>query len=490
MVMPQEGMLEMPDRTAINISNIALFPEENPSPVLRVDGSGVLLYANRAATDLLAQWQCDIGGSVPDFILKKLSMTLESGQNQELEVRYGNLDFSFAMVAIVERGYVNFYGRDVTQSKQVEAELARSEESLKRAQEIANLGSWELDLTANSLHWSDETYRLFGLQPKEFGASYEAFLEAVHPDDRAAVNEAYTSSINDGRDSYEIEHRVVQRGAGKILYVHEKCEHIRDASGKIVGSVGMVHDITARKQKQMEIEHLNAELEARARDLEDLNRELEAFNYMIAHDLSKPLTVISSYCQILEELLGDKLDHQSLDYLTQITNSTFNMSELINALLDFSRLAHTEPKLEDVNLSDVAKAVITELRIAELEREVTFRVAENLTARVDMVLIKAVLANLFGNAWKFTAHQKEAVIEFGMSERDGKNAFFIRDNGIGFSMAEAQNLFEPFHRLRGAEATSGFGIGLAIVERIIRRHGGEIWAEGAPLQGAIFYFSV
>jgi len=386
------------------------------------------------------------------------------------------------MVAIVERGYVNFYGSDVTKRKQIEEEFARSEERLKRAQEIANLGSWELNLAENKLHWSDETYRLFGLQPNEFEASYEAFLEAVHPDDRDAVNEAYTSSINDGRDSYEIEHRIVQKRSGEMLHVHEKCEHLRDNNGKIVGSVGMVHDITARKQKQTENECLNAELEARA-------RELEAFNYMIAHDLHKPLTVISSYCQILEDLLGDKLDRQALDYLRQITESTFNMSELINALLDFSHLAQTEPKLEKVNLSDVAKLVMADLRLAELDREVTFRVAENMTANVDMVLIKAVLANLLGNAWKFTAKQKQTIIAFGMRESAGKNVFFIRDNGCGFAMEEAQRLFEPFQRLSDAEATNGFGIGLAIVERIIRRHGGEIWAEGVPSQGATFYFS-
>jgi PAS domain S-box-containing protein len=486
--MPQEGKLDMPDRTHKIISNIALFPEENPCPVLRVDGRGILLYANRAATELLTQWNCVIGEAVPDFIFEKLSMTLESGLNQEFEVCCGQREYSFAMVSIVERGYVNFYGNDVTKRKQIEEELAKSEVRLKRAQEIANLGSWELNLTDNSLHWSDETYRLFGLQPNEFEASYEAFLAAVHPDDRDAVNEAYLSSINDGRDRYEIDHRVIQKGSGKILYVHEKCEHLRDESGKIVGSVGMVHDITARKKKQMEVECLNAELVARARELEDLNRELEAFNYMIAHDLQKPLTVISSYCQYLEELLGDKLDHRPLDYLKQITNSTFNMSQLIDALLDFSRLAHTEPKLEKVNLSDIAKLVMADLRLAELDRQVTFRVAENMTANLDMVLIKAVLANLLGNAWKFTAKQKEPVIEFGMSESDGKNVYFIRDNGIGFSMEEAQGLFEPFQRLRDAEATTGFGIGLALVERIIHRHGGEIWAEGAPMQGAIFYF--
>jgi len=478
----------MPDQTKEIVCNIALFPEENPSPVLRVDGGGILLYANSASTELLTQWHCVVGGSVPGFVLKKLSMSLESGLNQELEARCGDRELSFIMVPIIERSYVNFYGHDSTKRKQIEEGLARSEERLKRTQEIANLGSWELDIADNKLVWSDEAYRIFGLQPHEFEATYEAFLEVVHPEDRDAVNEAYISSIRDGLDHYEIEHRVVQKRSGKILYVHEKCEHVRDEANKIVRSIGMVHDITVRKQKRMEVERLNAELKTRYRELEDLNKELEAFNYTIAHDLRKPLTVISGYSQVLEDLLNDKLDQQSIDYLKKINNSTINMSQLIDALLDFSKLAHTELKLGKVNLSDVANLVIADLKSAEPDRKVTFRAMENMEANVDIVLIKAVLVNLLGNAWKFTAKQKEALIEFEMKESDGKNVFFIRDNGAGFSVEEAQNLFAPFQRLRGAEAITGFGIGLATVERIIHRHGGEIWAEGIPGKGATFYF--
>lgn len=489
LAIPRRGKPDMPDRTKEIVSNIALFPEENPYPVLRIDVHGILLYANRASEDLLIQWQCVVGEAVPDLILKKLALILESGLTHEFEVCCGSRVYSFAMVPIIDRGYVNFYGRDSTKRKQFEEGLAKSEARLKRAQEIANLGSWEFDLAQNKIIWSDEAYRMFGFQPNEFEVSYEAFLEAVHPEDRNAVNEAYITSIKDGRDDYEIEHRVVQKGSGKIIYVHEKCEHVRDKTGKIVRSVGMVHDITVRKQKRMEIERLNAELETRTKELEGLNKELEAFNYTVAHDLRKPLTVISSYCQILSELSGDKLDHQSIDYLEQITLSTFNMSQLIDALLNFSRLAHTKIKLEKVNLSDIANLIIADLMLAEPERKVKFRIEKNIKANADMVLIKAAMTNLLGNAWKFTAEQKEAVIEFGVKESDGENVFFICDNGPGFSEEESQNLFAPFQRLRGTKAVTGFGIGLATVERIIHRHGGKVWAEGTPGKGATFCFS-
>lgn len=140
--------------------------------------------------------------------------------------------------------------QDITERKQAEAALRESEQRLKRAEEIAHLGSWELDLVNNTLTWSDEVYRIFGLQPQEFGATYEAFLDAVHPEDRAAVDEAYSGSLREGRDSYEIEHRIVRRDNGEIRVVHEKCEHVRDASGRIIRSIGMVHDITESKKTE------------------------------------------------------------------------------------------------------------------------------------------------------------------------------------------------------------------------------------------------
>lgn len=154
---------------------------------------------------------------------------------------------------------------DITERKRTEEALRESEHLLSKAQKIARLGSWSLDLAANRLTWSDENYRVFGLQPQEFGASYEAFLDIVHPEDRNAVNAAYSGSIQEGRDSYEIEHRIVHKHTGEIRYVWEKCEHIRDASGKIIRSEGMTHDITERKQAEIKLRNALAEAALSAR---------------------------------------------------------------------------------------------------------------------------------------------------------------------------------------------------------------------------------
>jgi PAS domain S-box-containing protein len=231
-------------------------------------------------------------------------------------------------------------------------------------------------------------------------------------------------------------------------------------------------------------------LAARAAELEGANRELEAFNYTVAHDLRKPLTVVNGYCQALKELCGDKLDERCREFVAESYEGTLRMNRLIDTLLAFSRLTHLEPRQETVDLSGVAQEVAGGLAQAEPARRVTFRITEGITVIGDANLLRVVLENLLGNAWKYTANRVEALMEFGVTEIDGKPAYFVRDNGAGFDMAYADKLFIPFQRLPLAEEFRGHGIGLATVERIIRRHGGRVWAEGEPERGATFYFTL
>jgi light-regulated signal transduction histidine kinase (bacteriophytochrome) len=254
--------------------------------------------------------------------------------------------------------------------------------------------------------------------------------------------------------------------------------------------ISMVSDITERKRAEEEIERLNASLAARAAELEAVNVELEAFNYTAAHDLRQPLNVISSYCQAIREVCGDKLDEQCDRYLRETYNGALRMNRLIEALLEFSRLAHTKLNRERVDLSALAHGVAKELKGAEAARRVEIRIAGGIAGYGDENLLRVVLANLLGNAWKYTGTREEAVIEFGVKEIDGKPVYFVRDNGAGFDMTAAGNIFAPFQRLPGAEECRGFGIGLATVERVIRRHGGRVWAEGEPGKGATFYFTI
>jgi signal transduction histidine kinase len=242
-------------------------------------------------------------------------------------------------------------------------------------------------------------------------------------------------------------------------------------------------DITARKRAEEKLEILNTELAA-------ANIELEAFNYSVSHDLRKPLTVINSYCQLILEMCGAILEGQCRDYVSEMYEGTLRMNRLIDTLLDFSRITRVEIHHDTVDLSAMAMEVAMGLKVTEPERRVTFRIAEGVVVDGDAGLLRVVLENLGGNAWKYTASQVEAVVEFGVTEIDGTPACFVRDNGAGFAMEHADKLFIPFRRLPGVEKFRGHGIGLATVDRIIKRHGGRVWAEGEPGKGACFWFTL
>jgi len=232
------------------------------------------------------------------------------------------------------------------------------------------------------------------------------------------------------------------------------------------------------------------QLAARAGEVEAANRDLEAFNYTVAHDLRKPLTVINGYTQMVMEMCEDKLDEQCNSYLKETYEGTLHMSRLIDALLKFSSLAHAEPRRKPVNLCKVCEEVAFELKEAEPARRVSFRIPKGIVAEADADLLPVVLGNLFGNAWKYTSTREEAVIEFGTVDIDGEQAYYVRDNGIGFDPAQADKLFIPFQRLESGKEIGGLGIGLATVEKIIKHHGGKVWADGEPGKGATFYFTL
>jgi PAS domain S-box-containing protein len=380
--------------------------------------------------------------------------------------------------------------KEITERKRAEELLSENEGRLKRSQEIAHLGGWELDLVDNILTWSDEVYRIFGLQPQEFGATYEAFLEAVHPDDRAAVSAAYSGSLREGRDDYEIEHRVVRKSTGEIRYVHEKCQHFRDETGRIIRSVGMVHDITERKKDEEKIRGLNEELKHKVVQLESANQELEAFSYSVSHDLRSPLRSIDGFSLALLEDYAGKLDAEGRDHLDRVRGATRRMAQLIDDLLKLSRVTRMEMKRERVNLSVVATQIAGALRNSRPDRTAEFMVADDLIAFGDERLLTVALENLFANAWKFAEKKPQTVIEFGATLLDGKAVYFVRDNGAGFDMAYADKLFSPFQRLHQEAEFSGTGIGLATVKRIVNRHGGRVWIEGEVEKGATVYFTL
>ena len=223
--------------------------------------------------------------------------------------------------------------------------------------------------------------------------------------------------------------------------------------------------------------------------LEQANQELEAFNCSVSHELCTPLTTISGFAEVLRTLHQDHFDEQSMRYLQGISEGTLRMKRLIAALLDFSRVTRVELQRENFDLSAMARAAAADLKLTDPERRLRFRIPQGLKLKGDAGLCRIVLDNLLGNAWKHAGSRAHIVIEIGMTELGGKPVCFVCDNGPGFSMAEAGRLFLPFRRIPGI-AAAGHGIGLATVKRIVKRHGGRVWAESSPGEGATFFFTL
>jgi signal transduction histidine kinase len=238
------------------------------------------------------------------------------------------------------------------------------------------------------------------------------------------------------------------------------------------------------------LEQLGRERDKAEAALKLSNRELEAFSYSVAHDLRAPLRGLNGFSQALVEDWSDKLDGEAKDYLERISSASARMGELIDALLALARVSRTELHREEVNLTRLAEAVVKQLRATQPDRVVEFVNQAEIIAHGDPALLRAVLENLIGNAWKFTGARPAARIAFGSADQAGRSVYFVRDNGAGFDMAYADKLFAAFQRLHGAREFPGTGIGLATVQRIVNRHGGRIWAEGEVDRGATFYFTL
>jgi PAS domain S-box-containing protein len=268
-----------------------------------------------------------------------------------------------------------------------------------------------------------------------------------------------------------------------------------DEQRRFTGYRGVGRDITEQRRAQDEIARLNSELEERVQlrtaQLEAANAELEAFSYSIAHDLRSPLTSIDGFSYSLDESCAAALGEQGRHYVRRIRAGVRQMSELTDAMLSLAQLSRVRLRWEAVDLAEIARRVFTQLREGEPHRTGTLEAPRHLPAQGDPRLLGQVVANLVGNAWKFSAHQPVAAIRFGCTQQDdGERIFFIADNGAGFDMAHASRLFGAFQRLHSPSQFDGTGIGLALVQKIVMRHGGRIWAQAAPGQGATFYYTL
>ncbi len=268
-------------------------------------------------------------------------------------------------------------------------------------------------------------------------------------------------------------------------------KRVQERTGKLAASnAELIREVAERKRAEEDIRKLNSQLVQRSAQLEASNKELEAFSYSVSHDLRAPLRGIDGFSQAVLEDYDEKLDESGRNYLNKVRTASQRMSKLIDAMLNLARLTRAEIHTQTFDMSAVARAVLEDFQKVEPDRQVECIVADNVFATADPQLLRAVLENLMGNAWKFTQQQAHPRIEFGYGQYKGQAAYFVSDNGAGFDMTYVHKLFGAFQRLHAYTEYPGVGVGLATVHRIIQRHGGQIWAEGVVGKGATFHFTL
>jgi PAS domain S-box-containing protein len=362
----------------------------------------------------------------------------------------------------------------------------RSEQRFRAAMQYSAIGKALLDREGRILEANQALAQILGTTQKALVGTMlgQHFFDGEHDSMRTVEREALAGGA----------HRVTRRllrSDGDVRHASLTFAMVPSDAGPGFASLVQVDDVTERLRAEARVQALNRTLESRVavrtRELSHANRELEAFAYSVSHDLRAPLRSIDGFSRLLTERYQDAIDETGRGYLQRIRNASARMSDLIDALLKMSRVSRSELKHVEVDLSAVAREVGAELRNAEPQRRVAFEIQPGLMVHGDPALLRTLMDNLLGNAWKFTRGRDRARIEVGAGP-DG--ALFVRDNGAGFAPEYAAKLFRPFQRLHGEDEYPGHGIGLATVKRIVERHGGSIRAEGEVEQGATFWFSL
>lgn len=379
---------------------------------------------------------------------------------------------------------------DLTEQKHTEALIRETEDRFRIMANYAPVALWMAGTDAKCNFFNQTWLQFTGRTMEE--ETGDGWAEGVYHEDLQHCMDTYLSAFN-ARREFVMEYRL-RRDDGEYRWILDRGIPRFAPDGSFAGFIGSCVDITEQKLASEEILHMKDELERRVVErtaqLEAANKGLEAFSSSVSHDLRAPLRAIEGFSKALANDYSTKFDAQGSDYLQRVCDSCQQMSQLIDDLLNLSRVTRVEIRREEVNLSDIAQKVINELIPFQSSRKIEFEIAPDLTARGDERLLLIVMENLLGNAWKFTGNTPSARIEFGRIIYEGRPAYFVRDNGAGFEMAYADKLFKPFQRLHQADEFPGSGVGLATVERIVHRHGGLIWAESEVGMGASFYFTL
>jgi PAS domain S-box-containing protein len=420
--------------------------------------------------------------------VEALTRALSTLEPYEIEHRLRRKDADYryfsvrAVPVLAEDGTLREWAgihTDITERKRTEQTLRDGERQFRELADSMPQIVWAAGPEGHFDYYNQRWYEYTGRPESVSGDA--SWTDVVHPDDQNECLARWHAATQTG-NAYEIEYRLREH-TGRYHWFLRRALPVRDQAGRITRWFGTCTNIDAVKQTEEGLRRANVETDA-------VNRELEAFSYSVAHDLRAPLRSIDGFSQALLEDNADQLDAEGKSHLARVRAAAQRMARLIDDLLSLSRLSRSEMRRERVDLTAVARAICGRLREADPAHDVEIVVEDGLAAEGDASLLAVVMENLLGNAWKFTGKRAKARVEVGLTSKSGVRAFFVRDNGAGFDMAHVRKLFGAFQRLHSAADFPGTGIGLAMVQRIVRRHGGKIWAESEIDRGATFFFTL
>jgi PAS domain S-box-containing protein len=484
--------------------------EASLNPMFTIGRDGVISDVNTATeqatgyrrAELLGTWFSDYftdtgraragyeqafaGGSVQDYPLE-----LRHRDGHITSVMYNGAVYRDPDGAVLG---VFAAARDTSETERLQDALRASEMRLSVLFDNAPIGVGEVSLSGELVRVNRYFCQFVGYTADEV-LSMGGMTDLLHPGDVEAHRAIRQRIASEEIDTYSADRRFVQKGGG-VIWGEVQRSLVRDPTGRPLLYIDTVRDITAQREAEAEVATLTAELEGRVEqrtaELELSNKNLRALSYSIAHELRTPLRGQHGFSEALLEEYSEVLDETGRGYAQRIQAASERMGTIIDDMLRLSQVTHAGMNLEPVDLSAQVTAVAEDLRSRDPGRRVSFAIQEGVWVTADPILIRTVLDDLVENAWKFTAGREEATIEFGTApaDDDATVCCYVRDNGVGFEPAYAGKLFQPFQRLHTTREFPGTGVGLASVQRIIERHGGRVWAEGAVDGGATFYFTL
>ena len=526
-IITQRKQPEKPDMVAARLAAIV---ESSDDAIISKDLEGIITSWNHGAEKIFGY---TAGEMVGTSILRLIPVEQHDEEKHILEtLRSGKSVRHFETLRLTKEGRridvsvtvspiknasgriigISKVARDITERKRIEAEilklnadlelrvkertleLAKSETRLRLATEAADIGIWDWDITKNEVRWDKMMYSIYGMTESGNGLiRYEDWKAHVHPDDVVDQEASLRGTIERGERNHR-EFRIIRDSDRATRIIRASDAAIAGVDGKTERVVGINVDISETVERLDKIQQLNASLQIRAAEMEASVKELDAFSYSISHDLRAPLRAIDGFSRIVEEDYASKLDDEGRRMIGVVRGEAQRMGRLIDDLLTFSRLGRQKSEPVTIDMGVMARKAFEELVTLESGRSIHLNLHPIPPAFGTEAMIRQLWINLIGNAVKFTGKRKLAEIEIGVMSGEqgeaGTHVYFVRDNGVGFDMRYSDKLFGVFQRLHSQEEFPGTGVGLALVQRIIERHGGRVWGEGEVNKGATFYFTI